>query len=97
LIYDYFITKGVAVSSNLFRVFGFGQLVLAAAMVVCVVIEPKYFWATNQGGVSNYGALDETRLLFTAGFAAAAVASFWVSRKITVGSIKLWLAGLSLL
>jgi hypothetical protein len=60
----------------------FGQICLGLSLFICLLINPDYFFDTNQGGVSNYGTYDQTRMLFILGFGAAAVGTF-------MGSIKL--------
>lgn len=53
-----------------------GQSILGLCLLVCLVLVPHYFFSRNQGGVSNYGTDPHTRLLFVAGFGAAALGTF---------------------
>lgn len=59
-----------------------GQIALGLSLFICLLIYPHYFFSINQGGVSNYGTSEPTRMLFILGFGAAAIGTF-------IGSIKL--------
>ncbi len=60
----------------------FGQIALGLSLFIALLITPRYFFASDQGGVSNYGAGDQTRPLFIAGFGAAAAGAFIASLKL---------------
>lgn len=51
--------------------FALGQILLGLCFLVCLLIIPGYFFARDQGGVSNYGTDPRTQGLFVAGFALA--------------------------
>lgn len=54
----------------------YGQIALGLSLFICLLINPHYFFDSNQGGVSNYGTYAQTRPLFTLGFGAAAIGTF---------------------
>lgn len=54
----------------------FGQIGLGLSLLICLIIIPKYFFSLDQGGVSNYGTDDRTRILFTIGFGIASLSAF---------------------
>ncbi|MGI9027941.1 MAG: hypothetical protein ACR2FM_03840 [Candidatus Saccharimonadales bacterium] len=66
-----------------------GQIALGLSLFICLLINPHYFFATNQGGVSNYGTYDQTRTLFILGFGAAAIGTFMGSIKLPKVSVKM--------
>ncbi|MGB4758478.1 MAG: hypothetical protein WBP26_00295 [Candidatus Saccharimonadales bacterium] len=59
--------------------FALGQIILGACLAYCLYLIPRYFFSLDQGGVSNYGTLDDTKWVFTAGFAAAAIGALFAS------------------
>lgn len=56
--------------------FALGQILLGACLGYCLYLIPRYFFSLDQGGVSNYGTDLDTKWIFTAGFAAAALSTF---------------------
>lgn len=49
------------------------QSIFLLTLVCATVIEPQYFFSTDQGGISNYGTLATTAWLYSLGFAAALI------------------------
>lgn len=72
--------------SHLF--FAAGQVILGICLVVCLYLIPRYFFSSDQGGVSNYGTEPETKWFYTAGFAAAALATFFTAIKLPSGNSR---------
>lgn len=63
----------------------FGQIALGLSLFICLLLVPHYLLATNQGGVSNYGTNNTTRILFVFGFGAAALGMFVGATKLPAG------------
>lgn len=59
--------------------FALGQIVLGACLGYCLYLIPRYLFSLDQGGVSNYGTEVDTKWIFTAGFAAAAIGTLLAS------------------
>ena len=65
------------------------QIILTASVLLCTIIFPQYLLSTNQGGVSNFGTEDRTRVVFSIGFGAVAVGSWLAARRIRIVAKRL--------
>lgn len=77
------------------------QLLLFAAIAVCTILMPQFFWSTDQGGMSNYGLHSRTLVPFLIGFGgcalftcAAAVTLPKTMPHLRAVQASLWLIGL---
>lgn len=66
----------------------YSQLALLASLLVCLLIAPEVLFSLNQGGISNYGTMANTFLVFSLGFGTCIALLVKASWLIGAGSYK---------
>lgn len=59
-----------------YRYVQISHIILAIFIVICIFVDPRYFFTRNQGGISNYGTDSRTQIFFILGFLAAAIGTW---------------------
>ncbi|MBA3758030.1 hypothetical protein H0X10_00130 [Candidatus Saccharibacteria bacterium] len=66
----------------------FSQLALLVSIFICVLISPEVLFSENQGGVSNYGTMSNTFVVFSIGFWICAILLTRAATAITLAKLK---------